>query len=186
MPVTEPASGRAERRAVSCSLSRPAVGASRIPAEEPAGGRRHPPRRAMPSARHGSRPSLSPGGPHAVVCSTDDPEIAACARDWGAEVPFERPASLATADTTSVDVAVHALDTLAAAGRTFRAARARPAHVPADGSGDLVAAVARFDARSRPRAAGIRHADAPGGVARGRVPRARSSRSGTRDLPTTS
>ena len=86
-----------------------------------------------------------PGGPHAVVCSTDDPEIAACARDWGAEVPFDRPASLATADTVSVDVAVHALDTLAAAGRTYRALvlvqPTSPLTIPAD----LVAAVARFD-----------------------------------------
>ena len=86
-----------------------------------------------------------PGGPHAVVCSTDDPEIAACARVWGAEVPFERPASLATADTGSVDVAVHALDALATAGRTYRALvlvqPTSPLTIPAD----LVAAVARFD-----------------------------------------
>ena len=86
-----------------------------------------------------------PGGPHAVVCSTDDPEIAACARAWGAEVPFERPASLATADSTSVDVAVHALDALAAAGRTYRALvlvqPTSPLTIPAD----LVAAIARFD-----------------------------------------
>jgi N,N'-diacetyllegionaminate synthase len=86
-----------------------------------------------------------PGGPHAVVCSTDDPEIAACARDWGAEVPFERPAPLASDAAGSLDVALHALDALAAAGRTYRALvlvqPTSPLTVPAD----LVAALARFD-----------------------------------------
>ena len=41
--------------------------------------------------------------------STDCEEIAATARDWGAEVPFLRPPELATDDASSVDVALHAL-----------------------------------------------------------------------------
>jgi N-acetylneuraminate synthase/N,N'-diacetyllegionaminate synthase len=57
-----------------------------------------------------------PGGPHAVVCSTDDPEIAAAAAAWGAEV-LERPAALASDEAASVDVALHALAATEAAGR---------------------------------------------------------------------
>jgi N-acylneuraminate cytidylyltransferase len=48
-----------------------------------------------------------------VLCSTDDPEIATAARAWGAEV-LDRPSHLATDDATSLDVALHALDALAA------------------------------------------------------------------------
>lgn len=58
------------------------------------------------------------GGPHAIVCSTDEPEIAAVAMAWGATV-LERPADLATDDATSVDVALHALDALDRSGRLF-------------------------------------------------------------------
>jgi N,N'-diacetyllegionaminate synthase len=56
--------------------------------------------------------------PHRVVCSTDDPAIAEVAEAWGAEV-LARPAALATATATSADVAVHALDALAAARRPW-------------------------------------------------------------------
>jgi len=91
-----------------------------------------------------------PGGPHAVVCSTDDPEIAAAAADWGAEVPFTRPPGLATATATSADAAIHALDWLAAAGRTFRALVLVQPTSPLTDPADLVAAVARFDADGMP------------------------------------
>jgi N,N'-diacetyllegionaminate synthase len=55
------------------------------------------------------------GGPHLVVCSTDDTLIAATARAWGARI-IDRPAELATDTATSVDAAVHTIDTLAADG----------------------------------------------------------------------
>lgn len=45
-----------------------------------------------------------------VLVSTDDPEIAEAARVAGAEVPWLRPAELATDTATSLDVALHALD----------------------------------------------------------------------------
>ena len=45
----------------------------------------------------------------AVVVSTDDPEIASVAAEYGAEVPFLRPASLAQDDTPDRPVFVHAL-----------------------------------------------------------------------------
>ena len=48
-----------------------------------------------------------------VVVTTDDESIAAAAREAGAEVPFLRPAALATAEASSGDAIWHALDWLA-------------------------------------------------------------------------
>jgi pseudaminic acid cytidylyltransferase len=47
-----------------------------------------------------------------IVVSTDDEEIAAVARAWGAEVPFMRPAKLADDHATTLDVMEHALQAL--------------------------------------------------------------------------
>lgn len=44
-----------------------------------------------------------------VVVSTDTPDIAEAARSLGADVPFKRPAELATDAATSSDVIAHAL-----------------------------------------------------------------------------
>ena len=44
-----------------------------------------------------------------VVVSTDDQEIAEVARQWGAEVPFMRPAALAQDDSPHLEVILHAL-----------------------------------------------------------------------------
>jgi pseudaminic acid cytidylyltransferase len=48
-----------------------------------------------------------------VIVSTDDQEIAAVARDWGAEVPFLRPAELADDLTPLQPVMRHAIEALA-------------------------------------------------------------------------
>ena len=45
-----------------------------------------------------------------VLVSTDDPEIAAVAMEWGARVPFLRPPELATATAPKLPVLVHLLD----------------------------------------------------------------------------
>lgn len=47
-----------------------------------------------------------------VIVSTDDDEIADVARKFGAEVPFMRPAELATDCASSRDVIIHALNFL--------------------------------------------------------------------------
>jgi CMP-N,N'-diacetyllegionaminic acid synthase len=54
-----------------------------------------------------------------VVVSTDDEEIAAVARDFGAEVPFMRPADLATDSAPTEPVIAHALDWYGAKGESF-------------------------------------------------------------------
>lgn len=55
----------------------------------------------------------------AVVVSTDDADIAAAAQSAGARVPFMRPPELAGDTASSVDVVLHAIDTLAQAGERF-------------------------------------------------------------------
>ncbi len=47
-----------------------------------------------------------------VVVSTDDPQIAATAKRWGAEAPFLRPAELAQDLTPTEPVLLHAIDWL--------------------------------------------------------------------------
>ncbi len=52
-----------------------------------------------------------------IVVSTDSDEIAEVARQFGAEVPFMRPASLADDHTPTVPVIAHAIDAVSASGR---------------------------------------------------------------------
>jgi len=47
-----------------------------------------------------------------VVVSTDDQQIAKVATQYGAEVPFLRPAGLATDTTPTIDVLIHAIQEL--------------------------------------------------------------------------
>lgn len=58
------------------------------------------------------------GGSFRVVCSTDDPTIAKAAQEWGAETPFVRPEELASDGAPTVDVVLHALESL---GESFGA-----------------------------------------------------------------
>lgn len=55
-----------------------------------------------------------------LVVSTEDEEIAAVARQWGAEVPFMRPPELARDPAGVVDVALHALEELRRQGEEYR------------------------------------------------------------------
>lgn len=47
-----------------------------------------------------------------IIVSTDDAEIAATAKEWGAEVPFMRPAALSTDNTPGIEPVVHAINML--------------------------------------------------------------------------
>ncbi|HOQ43458.1 MAG TPA: acylneuraminate cytidylyltransferase family protein [Smithellaceae bacterium] len=51
-----------------------------------------------------------------VIVSTDDEKIAAVSRQWGAEVPFLRPAELSKDDSSHISVILHALNWLEATG----------------------------------------------------------------------
>ena len=52
-----------------------------------------------------------------IIVDTDSPKIATIARRYGAEVPFLRPAQLATDKALMVDAILHSLDRLAAQQR---------------------------------------------------------------------
>lgn len=55
----------------------------------------------------------------AIIVSTDSEEIAQVARDWGAEIPFMRPAEFATDTASGESVSRHAIDKLHEQGRDF-------------------------------------------------------------------
>jgi CMP-N,N'-diacetyllegionaminic acid synthase len=76
-----------------------------------------------------------------IVVSTDDEEIAAVARNYGAEVPFMRPPMLAQDKTRQIDAIAHALAFLKDQGREYRAVvllqPTCPLRLPEDVSGAL-------------------------------------------------
>lgn len=64
--------------------------------------------------------ALSAGADPADIClSTDSEEIASVGRECGIEVPFLRPAELATDRSGSYEVMLHALDFYAGLGREY-------------------------------------------------------------------
>lgn len=102
----------------------------------------------IPLVGHAVRTALQaarrlPGGPHRVVCSTDDPALAAEAVAWGAEA-MVRPAHLASDTATSVDVALDALDQLASSGISPGTLVLVQPTSPLTDPGDLVEAVGLF------------------------------------------
>jgi N,N'-diacetyllegionaminate synthase len=61
------------------------------------------------AVRLGRRALTALGSGGRLVCSTEDERIAQTAREWGAEIPFRRPAELARDETPSTAVVLHAL-----------------------------------------------------------------------------
>jgi N-acetylneuraminate synthase len=82
-----------------------------------------------------------------VVCSTDDGSIAEAARAWGAEVPFLRPAALASDGARSLDVVLHAVDAL---GGAFDAVVLLQPTSPLTEVDDVIGAMAMFAERQAP------------------------------------
>ncbi|MEM9921880.1 MAG: acylneuraminate cytidylyltransferase family protein [Bacteroidota bacterium] len=66
----------------------------------------------LPLIAHSIKSALSSSLLDRVIVSTDDPEIAAVACRYGADVPFLRPATLAQDHTTDLPVFQHALEWL--------------------------------------------------------------------------
>lgn len=54
-----------------------------------------------------------------VIVSTDDPDIAKCAKEYGGDVPFLRPGCLATETSSSLEFILHALEVLEKGGETY-------------------------------------------------------------------
>lgn len=84
-----------------------------------------------------------------VVVSTDDPEIAAVARRFGGEVPFMRPAELATDTAAAVDNYIYTVDRLAReSGSTIDSFAVLLPTAPLRTSEDVDKAVEMFVARN--------------------------------------
>ena len=80
-----------------------------------------------------------------IVVSTDDEEIGAIARDWGAETPFVRPEELADDYAATVPVVVHAVQACKAFGWAFNNVCCIYPCVPLIDAGDLHNALATLD-----------------------------------------
>lgn len=80
-----------------------------------------------------------------TVLSTDDEEIAAVARSLGADVPFMRPAELASDSARAIPVIQHALATLEAAGERFDAVMMLQPTTPFRRTDDIDGALALLD-----------------------------------------
>lgn len=81
-----------------------------------------------------------------VVVSTDDDAIASVARQYGAEVPFQRPAELAMDTTATEPVLSHAVDWYRKDGYSPDAVVLLQPTSPWRRAGSLAAALARFEA----------------------------------------
>ena len=79
-----------------------------------------------------------------VAVSTDDSTLAQEARDFGAEVPFMRPGSLATDEASTIDVVLHALDEFDRSGTPFDAVVLLQVTSPLTASQDILGALALF------------------------------------------
>jgi CMP-N,N'-diacetyllegionaminic acid synthase len=55
-----------------------------------------------------------------VIVSTDDQQIAEVAKQYGAKVPFLRPAELSNDTAASIDVIIHAINWMKENGQTFK------------------------------------------------------------------
>ncbi len=79
-----------------------------------------------------------------IVVSTDSPDIARIAEKAGAEVPFMRPAPLASDTTPMIDVTVHALDCLHKSGKEYDAVCLLQPTCPFRAEGFIDRAIGRF------------------------------------------
>jgi pseudaminic acid cytidylyltransferase len=79
-----------------------------------------------------------------IVVSTEDEEIAAIAREWGAETPFARPAELANDYTATVPVIAHGIKACRALGWKFERVCCIYPAVPLIQVDDLVGSLTRL------------------------------------------
>ena len=96
------------------------------------------------AVRDGLQAARRMGNPARVVVSTDDEAIAQAAVAWGAEVPFVRPAELATDAADSVAGLRHTVDWFAERGETFAEVVLLQPTSPLREASDVVRAVEEF------------------------------------------
>src|ERR1041384_7656100 len=98
-----------------CARQSPRADGMRLAVSPARGGSKRIPRKnirpfaGVPMLVRAIRTAQASGLFERVIVSTDDDEIAALAREAGAEVPFRRPAELADDHAPTVPVIAHAL-----------------------------------------------------------------------------
>jgi CMP-N-acetylneuraminic acid synthetase len=80
------------------------------------------------------------------IVSTDDPELADCARSLGADVPFLRPAAAATDTAKALAYVLHALEALEPQDGAYDAVMLLQPTSPIRNTAVIAAAVARMEA----------------------------------------
>jgi CMP-N,N'-diacetyllegionaminic acid synthase len=80
-----------------------------------------------------------------VVVSTEDDEIAAIGKGFGADVPFLRPRDLATDESPTLDTVVHAVEYFQGVGEHFDAVCLLQPTVPFRTSADIDQAIDKFE-----------------------------------------
>lgn len=99
-----------------------------------------------PLIAHTIEQAMSSGVLDTFAVSTDDEKIAETARRYGAEVPFIRPADLATDKAPTLGVIQHALEFYRHQGKEFDAVCLLQATSPMRTAEDIRAAIAAFEA----------------------------------------
>ncbi len=82
-----------------------------------------------------------------VIVSTDSEEIAAIAKECGAEVPFIRPAALSSDQSKSADLMIHAVDFYRERGEYYDDIVLLQPTSPLRKGEDIIGAVALYDSR---------------------------------------
>ncbi len=96
-----------------------------------------------------------------VIVTTDDDEIAEVSRSCGAQVPFLRPAALASDEADSGAVVMHALDFLRRSGEWPSAVALLQPTSPLRDCGDIDRAAALYDQKAAQAVASVRRVEHP-------------------------
>lgn len=99
--------------------------------------------------------------PSRIIISTDCPEIQAVARRFDIEVPFTRPAELASDTATNFDVLHHAMEHFEAQGETFDAVLMLEPSSPFTKPADIDRAVEIMAAKNASLVVSMRDVDNP-------------------------
>jgi CMP-N-acetylneuraminic acid synthetase len=118
----------------------------------------------QPLIAHTVRAALDAGRVDRVIVSTDDAAIAAAARRAGGEVPFTRPAALASDDTPTLPVIQHAVERLVEGGEAVDVVVTLQATTPLRPSTEIDAVIALLDEPGVRSAVSVTRLEVPAGA----------------------
>ncbi|GEP42495.1 cytidylyltransferase domain-containing protein [Brevifollis gellanilyticus] len=113
----------------------------------------------LPLIAHSIRVAQEAKRVNRVIVSTDDEEIIAVSREYGAEVPFVRPPELSTADSAHIDVMLHVVSWLEQQGDLPDAVLLLQPTTPLRTPEDIDGAVELMESTSCPAVVGLSPAE---------------------------